>query len=59
MGWFDLAGHKGCEESIMVRFCLNSPLKCGGNQTDTPVKTLTAAAWGAPMDFRADHRKSA
>ena len=58
-GWFDLAGHKGCEESIMVRFCLNSQLKCGRSQTDTPVKTLAAAARRALMDFTTDYYQSA
>lgn len=48
LGWFDLPGHKGCEESIMVCFCLNSPLKHGRSQTDTPGKALAAAPWGAP-----------
>lgn len=59
MGWFDLAGHKGCEELSMVHFCLNSQLKRGRSQTDTPVKTLAAAAWGALMDFITDYYKSA
>lgn len=42
---------KGVKNQLWSIFCLNSQLKCGRSQMDTPVKTLAAAARWALMDF--------